>query len=351
MTLAGQVNALATRIGTEVKSLWTAVNGKAASSHTHVATTDLTATGTKNSTTFLRGDDTWAAPPGGGGGSSGSEFDLTQDWTPGTQPTTPSAGSVLFTRHDSRRMLSVIGPSGQDFTAQPSLFSNRVARWNAVANSGTPTVDGLIGTNGSAPSGKVINNTNFFSFMVAARYAISSTAGSGNQMRTNAQWFHSSTAGLGGFFWVCRVGLNATTATSRTFFGLSTTATALSATVDPTTLLSLVGFANNSADTNFKFISNDATGTATVVDLGANFPCKTNAVDFYEFRMFCPSGGGQNVYWSAKRLNTGHFVQGQVTTDLPALNTPMASHCHMSNGTTAAIASFDLQSLYVESDN
>lgn len=40
--------------------------GAAATSHTHVATTDLTATGTKNSTTFLRGDDTWAAPPAGG---------------------------------------------------------------------------------------------------------------------------------------------------------------------------------------------------------------------------------------------------------------------------------------------
>ena len=34
--------------------------------HTHVATTDLTATGTKNNTTYLRGDNTWAVPPGSG---------------------------------------------------------------------------------------------------------------------------------------------------------------------------------------------------------------------------------------------------------------------------------------------
>lgn len=38
----------------------------AAATHTHVATTDLTATGTKNTTTFLRGDNTWAAPPAAG---------------------------------------------------------------------------------------------------------------------------------------------------------------------------------------------------------------------------------------------------------------------------------------------
>lgn len=37
--------------------------GAAATVHTHVATTDLTATGTKNTTTFLRGDNTWAVPP------------------------------------------------------------------------------------------------------------------------------------------------------------------------------------------------------------------------------------------------------------------------------------------------
>jgi hypothetical protein len=34
--------------------------------HTHPAT-DLTATGTRDTTTFLRGDNTWAVPPGGGG--------------------------------------------------------------------------------------------------------------------------------------------------------------------------------------------------------------------------------------------------------------------------------------------
>lgn len=43
----------------------TALSGKAASTHSHVVA-DLTATGTRNSTTFLRGDGVWAAPGGSG---------------------------------------------------------------------------------------------------------------------------------------------------------------------------------------------------------------------------------------------------------------------------------------------
>lgn len=53
----------------DISGLTTALAGKAATAHTH-GLTDLTATGTKDATTFLRGDNTWAVPAGGGGGGS-----------------------------------------------------------------------------------------------------------------------------------------------------------------------------------------------------------------------------------------------------------------------------------------
>lgn len=47
--------------------LQSALNGKAASTHTHTVS-DITASGTPDSSTYLRGDGTWSTPPSGGGG-------------------------------------------------------------------------------------------------------------------------------------------------------------------------------------------------------------------------------------------------------------------------------------------
>jgi hypothetical protein len=271
-----------------------------------------------------------------------------------TTPAAPTTGLRHFTRHRARRLPAVIGPTGVDTQLQPALFSNRVARVNVSNNIGTPQFDGITVVNrATAPAAVAVATTNFFTSMVRARYASIATAGNAGGFRsTNAQWFASATANMGGLFMVFRFGLNAITATNRIFIGFSATATDLAANVDPTTLFNLFGFAANSAHTTFRFIHNDASGAATAIDLGANFPCQTAATYFYEFRIFVPSGLGNQVYWSAHRLNDGQVVQGgPITTDLPAASTLLAFHAMHSNGTTATAASMDVQSLYIETDN
>lgn len=61
-TLLARANHTGTQAQSTITNLTTDLAGKAASTHTHVATTDLTATGTKSSATYLRGDNTWATP-------------------------------------------------------------------------------------------------------------------------------------------------------------------------------------------------------------------------------------------------------------------------------------------------
>lgn len=281
-------------------------------------------------------------------------IDMATEYT-NTQPASPSKGLTLFTRDKARRLPAFVGPSGQDSSLQPGMFANRITRVNAINNTGTPTTDGIAITATQTASGVQNATTNFYTAMVRNRYSTTTTASTGGGLRsTTAQWFLSSTTGLGGFFFVCRFGIQAVSAATQTrwFVGMSTTAGgALSATTDPTALLSLVGFGANAADTNMRFIQNDATGTATSVDLGANFPAKTTSTYFYEVRMFAAAAAGLNLTWSATRLNDSLYAEGTATTDLPALNALLAAHINIGNGTTAALSTIDFQSLYIETDN
>jgi hypothetical protein len=71
MSLADQINLVVARIGLEFKTIYSQFvpntdarlsDARTPLPHTHVATADLTATGTKSSATFLRGDNTWGTP-------------------------------------------------------------------------------------------------------------------------------------------------------------------------------------------------------------------------------------------------------------------------------------------------
>lgn len=289
-------------------------------------------------------------PAAGGGGG-----DLSVDYTT-TQPNTPTTGGVMFTRYRARRLPAYVGPAGLDTSLQPALFANRVARLNAINNATSPSLDGLAINATQTATAVALATTNFYTAMTRVRYPTTTTASTGGGLRSSSgQWFLSSTQNLGGFFFVARFGIAVVPSSTQTqwFVGLSaTTGGALSATANPTSLFSLIGFGSDLTHTTMRFLNNDATGTATSVDLGANFPSKTAATNFYEVRMFAPSGAGLTLYWSAQRLNDGAFVQGgPVTTDLPALNTLMALQVNIGNGTQAAVASIDVQSVYVETDN
>lgn len=275
--------------------------------------------------------------------------------------TAPQSGGGLniFSRMRARRLPAFVGPTGQDSQLQPALFSNRVATMGHINGVATQQLSNLAVTNNSAPSAVSIATTNFLTTMVRALYptAAATAASLAGFRSTTQQWFLSNINNAGGFFFVCRFGIGVAAAGSRGFIGLSATNGALSASVDPTTLFNLVGLAWNAADTQFRVISNDASGTATTQStLSATFS-KSSLTQFYEFRLFAPShggggAGGYQVYWSVHELSSGTIIQGgPITTDLPAVNTLLSAHVHYTNGTTAASASLAVQSLYVETDN
>ena len=99
--VAGKANTSHTHAISDISGLQTAINAKANSSHTHTIN-DIQATGTKNNTTFLRGDGTWAVIDLGDGtvsaanitGAAGSNLNLSAA-TVKVKTTTSSLSSAL----------------------------------------------------------------------------------------------------------------------------------------------------------------------------------------------------------------------------------------------------------------
>lgn len=271
-----------------------------------------------------------------------------------TMPPVPfGRGGLLFTRNRARRMPAFLSADGQDFQLQPALYANRIAQLKAVNNAATQQLDGLAVTNVAAPTAVAVASTNSYAAMVRHRYTTTATAATGAGVRSaSAQWFLSQTPNMGGFFFVCRFGLNTVATSTRGFVGMSSTTAALAPATNPSALLNQIGFGWDTTDTALQFMSNDGTGTSTKVNLGASFPVTTSAATyFYEVQLFAPSGAGSLVNWSAIRLNDGAVSSGATIADLPAIGTLLAAHVHYSNGTNAVAESIDLQSLYIESDN
>ena len=82
--------------------------GKANTAHTHPVT-DLTATGTRNSTTYLRGDGTWATPATSGGGGTVTAANITDATTVGRNVLTAADAAAARTAIGAGTSSLVIG--------------------------------------------------------------------------------------------------------------------------------------------------------------------------------------------------------------------------------------------------
>src|SRR4051812_1216739 len=107
----------------------------AAAGHTH-GLADLTATGTRDATTFLRGDGTWATPAGGGGSNLDSLSDVVV--------TSPANGHVL--RHNGTQWVNLalsvtVADLSATGTRSSSTFLRGDGTWASVTTGSTALDD------------------------------------------------------------------------------------------------------------------------------------------------------------------------------------------------------------------
>ncbi len=137
----------------------------------------------------------------------------------------------------------------------------------------------------------------------------------------------------------------AVVAGARMFCGFST-ATGAPTNIEPNTLTNCVGVGQLSTSSNLHVIHNDGAGTATVIDLGANFPAdgNTNAYSV----SFVSLANGTSIDYTVTRIGTAFVATGTIATDLPVSNVLMAVQLWRTNNATALAVALDLISLYIE---
>lgn len=287
------------------------------------------------------------------GGSSQVEIDVNGHicmLDESTEPSTPASGMVLYNiNRAGRRILHSKGPSGLDFAYQPAFFSNRIVRFTAFGASQTTVFQDNMGSTAYVAGVAAAQAaTNLRTSLCRINYPTTAAVNINGGIRGNtAQNWRGNAANRGGFFAVFRFGFNAYVAANRLFIGFCSTTGAISATADPSALLNAVGIMKNTADTTFWFGTNDGAGAAT----RQNTSMTPNTTDFWELRIYAPPGNTAAIYLSLKNLESGVIFEHTFTTDLPTNTQFLAPQMVINTGTSAVLASIDVQSMYIETDN
>lgn len=265
-----------------------------------------------------------------------------------------AAGGMILGTKDlgSRVMPAGVGVYGLDYTIQPHIGRNKTSMMMPIAGATAPSLwsmasQTVVGTaTARTPAaGSLLAATRRISFVTNTVTA--SLAGHRNG---TLQWWRGNLAGAGGFHYMHSFGISdaATISSKRLFVGLIGSTSAPS-NVEPNSLTSLVGVCKLSSSSNLAIITNDASGTATTVDLGSNFP-GTGTTLMYTLTLFAPPNGNF-IGWRIDRLDAAFVASGTITTDLPPSTTFLTQSAWICNNTLATQGGLDLINFYIETDN
>lgn len=287
--------------------------------------------GTMLSTQMLRYVDAsgWTLSDAGG---SAAVFTLPS----GSPPSAPADGYLSFFVSSLAARLNFFYKSSQGFNLplQEALYETPFSIWFPAAAAGT-----YLGTNGSnlgTAASVPPTTTNLYTAMRRSTFAsVVTTANQQVGLRSEAQYFRGNIAGQGGFFFVCKFGLDNWTAGDRLFVGLCAGTTAV-VTVQPSTLANTAGFCIEAGDTAITFLHNDASGTGTKETITGQPTLADN--QGYTAYIYCKPNDSVVYYRLDDMLLGTTIVDTSVNSDLPVNTTMLCWQAIMGNAANAVAA-------------
>ncbi len=212
------------------------------------------------------------------------------------------------------------------------------------ANTGNTFIGIPTPTTSGTATAAAADFTSLSGSMARIQYVSTAATGQVTGIKTVRVVGRGAAAGCGGFFIVIRWANDALTTNQACFVGLDPSL-AMIADGDPSALINIAGFGADAGDTNLQWMVNDDTGTATKVDLGANFPAKS-APALYESRIWC-NPNDTVLNYSLRRLDVPQFVSGSSNSDLPVNTVPLTCGVYFLTRTVATIVRPSLALMYI----
>lgn len=244
---------------------------------------------------------------------------------------------------------------------QPITFLSPFETYRGInINNNSTTVvseGGITMSSSASTTAQTVASTNFATKQIRLRYSATVVSGgryTGTRGSALLWYIH------GGFRYVCDFNISDTafSANCQQFYGLAGQTTDLayggvSGTL-VSTLTNIIGIGSEVGDTNLQVFHNDASGTATKIDLGIDFPANRTAgaisTTVYSIELY-NEPKSTDVKYKVTNVETGAIASGTISTNLPlssqALNF-FASRC-MSTTSVTSTGQFDLMKLGVYS--
>lgn len=111
------------------------------------------------------------------------------------------------------------------------------------------------------------------------------------------------------------------------------------------TIVNFVGLAHEVNDANYSIVHNDASGTATIIDLGSNFPTRPTANHWYQLELW---GRNSAMYYAVTNLQTGSTASGTISSNLPSNSDGLCPMAFVNNASSGASQGLLYERTYYE---